>query len=184
MTCRDSKCRAAAVILGRGSSKCRAVAVILGRRSSKCRAVAGILARTRDRGAAAIEAALLVPALGLILAFAITTMRIDVTRQVIDGAARDAARAASQAHAAADATAAARDAATAALTGQGIQCRSGPGVRIDTSQFNRPAGQPAAVTVTVTCVVDLSDIAIPGEPGAVRLSAVSTSDIDRYTERS
>jgi len=46
-----------------------------------------------------------------------------------------------------------------------LNCNRGPTVVPDTSQFQRPIGETAVVTVTVTCVVPLNDVGLPGLPG-------------------
>jgi hypothetical protein len=55
---------------------------------------------------------------------------------------------------------------------------------IDTSQFTSiPAGRPAAVTAVVSCAVPLANLAVPGLPGTVRLSARFISPLDTYRSR-
>jgi hypothetical protein len=44
-------------------------------------------------------------------------------------------------------------------------------------------GTPASVTATVTCVVNLSDVAIPGLPGTRTITATMSSPLDTYRER-
>ena len=77
------------------------------------------------------------------------------------------------------------DAATSAaatLANQQLQCATTL-VLVDTSGFAKPVGTPAAVTVTVTCVVNLSDVAIPGLPGTLPITATMTSPLDTYRGR-
>ena len=65
----------------------------------------------RDEGAAAIEAAILAPAILLILGLGIGAMRIEVAGEAVDSSAHDAARAASISRNGTDAQAAATTAA-------------------------------------------------------------------------
>ena len=44
-------------------------------------------------------------------------------------------------------------------------------------------GQAATVTATISCTARLSDIALPGLPGAKTLTASFTSPIDTYRGR-
>lgn len=136
----------------------------------------------RDEGTSAIEAAILAPALLALLALAIVAMRIEVAGEAVESSAHDAARAASISRTASDARTAARTAARTTLGEEGLVCRSLT-VSVDTSQFSRPVGQPAAVTATVTCVVSLSDIAIPGLAGSTTLTSTFVSDLDQYRGR-
>lgn len=140
------------------------------------------IAGRRDRGSEAIEAVIGVPALLLLIAMIIAAGRLSIAHQAVEAAAADAARSASisrtQGQANSDATAG----ATASLSNQQLQCTSKT-VTVDTSGFASPPGTPAKVTATVTCVVNLSDVAIPGLPGAQTITATMTSPIDTYRER-
>jgi Flp pilus assembly protein TadG len=139
--------------------------------------------RARDRGSSAIEAAILAPALIAILMFAIAAMRIEVASQSVDSAAHDAARAASISNTATEAKQAALKTADARLAAQGLQCRT-LDVNVDVSQFGRPVGTVAAVTVTIVCVVELRDVAVPGMPGSKTLTSRFVSYLDQYRSRS
>jgi Flp pilus assembly protein TadG len=150
---------------------------------SRARDAVGRPRRAGDEGAAAIEAAILAPAILLILALAIGAMRVEVAGQSVDSSAHDAARAASISRNGADAQSAALDAAKTTLAAQGLSCRTLT-VAVDTSEFARPLGQEASVRATVTCVVDLSDVAVPGAPGTKTLTSTFTSVIDQYGGRS
>ncbi|HEU0239146.1 MAG TPA: TadE/TadG family type IV pilus assembly protein [Micromonosporaceae bacterium] len=138
--------------------------------------------RRVDRGASTLEAAILTPALLLIIGLAIVAMRISVADQAVEAAAHDAARAASIARTQTEAQQAARDAALNALSQQGLNCN--PTVQPDTSQFSRPIGETAVVTVTVICDVKLSDIGMPGLPGDHVITATFTSYLDQFRGRS
>lgn len=137
----------------------------------------------RERGSVAVELAIIAPA--VIAAFVTVMMfgRVMIANQSIEAVAFDAARTASLARDGGAAVVAARRAAEETLAAQGLHCRRTE-VRVDASQFARPVGEPANVTVTVECDVDFRDIALPGMPGSTTLSATFTSPLDRYRTRS
>ncbi|MFD5017142.1 TadE/TadG family type IV pilus assembly protein [Streptomyces chartreusis] len=136
-----------------------------------------------DEGSAAIEAAIIFPALIMFLCLAIAGGRIVTSGAKIDAAAQDAAREASIHRTAAAAQTAAQAAAAESLTGQGITCTS-TSVTVNTGGLNVPAGQVGTVTATVTCTLKLSDLLLPGVPGAKTLTSTATSVVDLYRERS
>ena len=146
-------------------------------------AMANAIARTvRDeRGSAAIELVLLIPALVALLLFAVAGGRVAMAHGSLEQAAADAARAASIARTAGDAQTSAEEAARATLANQGLSCTSLT-VALDTSGFATPVGAPASVTATVSCTVRLSDLAVPGLPDPV-VSATVTSPLDMYRGR-
>ncbi|MFI8301727.1 TadE/TadG family type IV pilus assembly protein [Streptomyces nigra] len=135
-----------------------------------------------DEGSAAIEAAILFPALIMFLCMAIAGGRIVTSGAKIDAAAEDAAREASIHRTAGAAHTAAHTAAAESLSDQGITCAS-THVAIDTGGLNAPVGQVATVTATVTCTVTLSDLLLPGVPGAKTLTSTATSVVDQYRQR-
>ncbi|MEU6610257.1 TadE/TadG family type IV pilus assembly protein [Streptomyces shenzhenensis] len=135
-----------------------------------------------DEGSAAIEAAIIVPALIMFLCMAIAGGRIVTSGAKIDSAAEDAAREASIHRTAAAAQSAARAAAAESLNGQGITCAS-TSVSINTGGLSVPVGQVGTVTVTVACTVHLSDLLLPGMPGAKTLTSTATSVVDQYRQR-
>ncbi|MGY6027042.1 TadE/TadG family type IV pilus assembly protein [Streptomyces spinosirectus] len=135
-----------------------------------------------DEGSVAIEAAILLPALIMFLCLAIAGGRIVTSGAKIDAAAEDAAREASIHRTAAAAQSAARAAAAESLQDQGIQCAS-TSVHINTGGLTLPVGQVGTVTATVTCTVTLSDLMLPGVPGAKTLTSTATSVVDQYRQR-
>lgn len=137
-----------------------------------------------DRGASTLEAAILAPVLLMLIAVAVISMRIEVAAQAVESAAHDAARAASISRTQSEADTVARNAANNALSQQDLTCNRGPTVVPDTSQFQRPIGETAVVTVTVTCVVPLNDVGLPGLPGTKTLTATFTSYLDQFRGRS
>ena len=135
-----------------------------------------------DEGSAAIEAAIVLPALIMFLCLAIAGGRIVTSGSKIDSAAEDAAREASIHRTAATAQSAAQAAAADSLNDQGITCAS-TSVHINTGGLSMPVGQVGTVTVTVTCTVNLSDLLLPGVPGAKTLTSTATSVVDQYRQR-
>ncbi|MFE5191670.1 TadE/TadG family type IV pilus assembly protein [Streptomyces sp. NPDC056628] len=136
----------------------------------------------RDEGSAAIEAAIILPALIMLLCLAIAGGRLVTSGAKIDAAAQDAAREASLHRTAAAAHTAAQAAAAQSLDDQGITCAS-TSVRIDTGGLSVPVGQVGTITAAVTCTVNLSDLLLPGVPGAKTLTSTATSVVDQYRQR-
>ncbi|MFM9632590.1 MULTISPECIES: TadE/TadG family type IV pilus assembly protein [Streptomyces] len=135
-----------------------------------------------DQGSAAIEAAIIVPLLIMFLSLAIAGGRLVTSGAKIDAAAEDAAREASLHRTASSAQSAAQAAAAASLDDQGITCAS-TRVSINTGGLSVPVGQVGTVTATVTCTVPLSDLLLPGMPGARTLTSTATSVVDQYRQR-
>ncbi|MET7456251.1 TadE/TadG family type IV pilus assembly protein [Streptomyces sp. NPDC005574] len=135
-----------------------------------------------DEGSTAIEAAIILPSLIMFLCLAIAGGRLVTSGAKIDSAAQDAAREASIHRTAASAQSAAQAAAAESLNDQGITCAS-TSVRIDTGGLSVPVGQVGTVTATVTCTVNLSDLLLPGVPGARTLTSTATSVVDQYRQR-
>ncbi len=136
----------------------------------------------RERGAAVIEAAIGVPAFMLFVGLIVFAGRVAVANQAVGSAATDAARSASISRTQAQAADTARAAATQALSNQKVNCLRMT-ISVDTSGFGAPVGTPASVRATVTCVVNLSDMAVPGVPGTRTVSASMSSPLDTYRER-
>lgn len=131
--------------------------------------------RRDDRGAATTELVLLTPVLIIMLLFVVALGRIASTRQDVDAAARDAARAAANARSPAAARTDGTAAAEASLTEQGITCRDLT-VNLDTAAF-RAGG---TVTAAVSCTVDLADLTSLSIPASRTITATFTAPIDQY----
>lgn len=138
--------------------------------------------RRDERGSAAIEAALGVPAFALFVGLVIFGGRTATTHQALQSAAADAARSASLARDADVARADAREAATSSIANQKIGC-SAIDVVVDTSDFGKQPGVPGSVNVTVSCRLDLSDLAVSGVPGSRVMKATTSSPLDTWRER-
>ena len=139
--------------------------------------------RSRDeRGSVAIEAAIGVPAFGLFIAMIILGGRVEIAKQSVEAAAYEAARAASIERTQSEAISSGKSAANSSLNDQGLQCAT-TNVTVNAAAFNAPLGTTAQVTATVTCMVDVADLAIPGLPGTRTIIATASSPVDAYRER-
>lgn len=133
-----------------------------------------------DAGSITLEVAILAPALLLLLGLLIFAGRVGVARSAVEHSAAVAARDASMARTADAARVAASDAMLREL---GSQDCSSASLAVDTTGFAVPLGQPAVVQVTVTCVVSIADLAIPGLPGERVLTATFVSPLDAHRAR-
>ncbi|MFI0596667.1 TadE/TadG family type IV pilus assembly protein [Streptomyces griseus] len=136
-----------------------------------------------DRGSYAVETAILAPVMISLLLLMVAFGRVTEADGAVDSAARAAARAASLERDAGSAQNAARAAAERSLLGEGITCTVSS-IEIDTGGFSLDLGVDAVVTARVACTANLSDIGLPGLPGAKTLTASWSSPIDTYRGRS
>jgi hypothetical protein len=130
--------------------------------------------RTDVRGSMTVELVVLTPVVALFLLVALSLGRYSLAREQIVGGARAGAAAASIAGSAAQAQQAAFVAAMPVLESN-HSCVD-PRVTVDTSSFV-PGG---IVRVSVSCSVDLSDLLVPGLPGAATVQATQSAAIDPY----
>lgn len=137
--------------------------------------------RERERGSTSLEAAVVTPALLALLALIIVGGRFAIAHQAVESAAAEAARSASISRTQGAASSNAEAAAWAALANEGLHCTS-RSVVVDTSGFASPAGTPANVSATVTCVVDIAGLSLPGL-GSRTITKTMTSALDTYRER-
>ena len=135
-----------------------------------------------ERGSVSLELVILTPGLLLVIGVLIYGGRLELAKQSVQAAASQAAREASIARTQPEANSTADAAATRSLAEQGLNCVSSS-VSVDTSGFASPAGTPATITAEVTCVVHLSDLAVPGLPGSRMVTATADSPLDTYRER-
>jgi Flp pilus assembly protein TadG len=135
-----------------------------------------------QRGAAAVELTLLVPALLLVLGLVVAGGRLWFARTTVNEAAQTAARAASLARSAHEAAGAGRDAGTQSLATAGLRCTT-TSVSVNTAAFGVPPGTPSTVTSTVLCKVDFSDVFLPGWPGSMALTGHGSAALDTYRAR-
>lgn len=136
----------------------------------------------RDAGSVSLELAILAPALLALLGLLVIAGRVSVARSAVEYSAIAGARDASLARTAEGARERAGDAVARELAAQSVGCADVT-TAIDTSGYSVPLGQPALVEVTVTCTVDLADLALPGLPGEKTLTASFVSSLDAYRAR-
>ncbi len=131
-----------------------------------------------ERGSASVELVLLTPVFILLLFFVVTAGRLGVSRNQVDGAARDAAREASTWRSAADAENHGVAQGLSDLQGGHLSCRN-PQVRIDTSGL-RPGGQ---IVAAVSCTISLSDISGLHVGPSRTLQARAVAVVDTFRSR-
>ena len=134
----------------------------------------------RDAGSTTLEVAILTPALILVLGAMIVVGRVQLAAGAVEHAAAVAAREASRARTTSVATAAAQSAVDRELAATDCSASS---VTVDATGISAPIGQSATVSVTVRCVIDLSDLAIPVLPGTRTLTGSAISSVDTWRQR-
>lgn len=127
-----------------------------------------------ERGSLTVELAVLTPILVVFILVSLVFGRYALAREQVVAGARAAAEAAAVAGSAAAAQPAAVAAAAPVLRSD-HSCVD-PKVTVESESFD-PGG---VVRVSVSCRVDLSDLAIPGLPGSVSLQAVQSTPIDPF----
>lgn len=135
-----------------------------------------------ERGSAAVEAVILVPAFGLFLGLLIFAGRTAIAHQGIEAVAADAARAASIARTADQAQANAAEAIEYSLVNNDLRCASSS-VSVDTTGLSSAVGVPGTVSATVTCTIDLADLSVPGVPGSHTVTATMVSPVDAWRQK-
>lgn len=128
-----------------------------------------------DDGSVTAQTVFAIPLLIMVLLFVVLCGRLVETRQRVDSAAQDAARAASLARTSQEALKAARRAATDDLGRGGSSC-AGFTVNVDTRGF-RPGG---GVRVSVRCTASMQGLIGLGVPGSVSVNSRAVSPIDQY----
>lgn len=131
-----------------------------------------MIAADRDRGTAAVEAAVAVTSLLLVAFFLVGGLRIIGTGGDVSAAAHAGARAAAAERDAASAAGAANDVVTRSLADRGVAC---------SSLTVSVAGELTAgsiVAVEVTCTVSLADVVLAGFPGSRTVSARGVEQVD------
>jgi Flp pilus assembly protein TadG len=129
-----------------------------------------------ETGAALAELVIVAPLLLLVALLMIFFGRIESAQGDVGAAARAGAEAAVVQGNAAAAQSSASAAVTATLASDQVAC---PSPTVSTNVTNFVAG--GSVTVSVTCVAQLSDVTAPGLPGQKTFSATATAPIDPYT---
>lgn len=136
----------------------------------------------RDRGAASVEFALVVPTLVILVGLVVGGARVWSARVGVDQIAGAAARGASLARSPAEAQHDGQRLAELQASTEGLRCRS-LAVHLDASGLTIEVGRPAQVSARVRCAVGLSDVLVPGWPGELVVTAEASSVVDRYRGR-
>jgi hypothetical protein len=151
------------------------------------RALAVPRCRTRDvvrdhRGSSAVELALLVPALVIMLGMMVGGGRLWFARTTVTEAAASAARSASLARTAEQAVGDGVAAGRSSLSTGGLDCVD-QSISVDAGAFSIPVGTPATIRSRVVCSVPFRDILLPGMPGSIKLTGQGTAALDTYRSR-
>lgn len=138
--------------------------------------------RGAQRGlATAVEAAIVLPVLMLLIGVVVVLAGRALAQQSVDGAAFAAARAASLERTTGAAERAGRTAAEVDLGTSRIRCQ-GVSVTVDASRIGAPPGSEAFVTTTVACQA-LFPISLPGIPESVTVLGRGRAPIDTFRSR-
>lgn len=129
--------------------------------------------RDRETGSLAVELAIVMPLLLLMLSLVYGYGRVAQMNGTLEAGTRDAARSASQARSAEEARLVADRAVRSSLPAGAARCLETLDVRLRGGVFT--AGFP--VTVEATCSYPLGDL-LPGVPGTVETSSAFTSPVD------
>lgn len=138
-------------------------------------------ALSNERGSMSVELAILAPAFLLLVGALMLAGRVALAHQDIQEAASQAARAASISRTVDEASNASQAAAQTYLANTAMHCQS-VSVSNTTSSVSKAAGTPSSVTSSVSCVIQTSDLYLPGMSGTRTVSATATSVVDTYRE--
>jgi len=130
-----------------------------------------------ERGSSAVEAAIIAPALIMLILLVVLAGRVTSAKMRVEEAARDAARAASLASDSSAASAAASSTAQASLSSAGITCQS---FSVTSFSWDFSPGVGGKASVTVQCTTPLSDLAPLPVPGSKTLSGSFQVPIDPF----
>lgn len=130
-----------------------------------------------ERGSGAVEAALLVPVIVMMIALLAGGGRVWSARAQLADLAGDAVRLA--AHADSSHQARADVAALVEASAAPAGCATVE-IDLDLSDFGRTPGTAGTVTATLRCTADLTDLLLPGLPGSMVLDATAEAPLDTY----
>lgn len=134
-----------------------------------------------ERGSMSVELAILAPAFIMIVGLLVLAGRVSLAHQNMEEAASQAARAASISRTSQEASNAAQAAAQTYLLNTSMHCQS-VDVANSTQGADKAAGVAATVTSTVSCVIQTSDLYLPGLSGTRVVTAQASSVVDTYRE--
>lgn len=144
------------------------------------RTAAGALPRRRAReaGSISVELAILSPVLIALVVAAIVIGRSSVAYNSVAAAAYNASRAASISRTEETAVQQATAVAQTTLDNQALECAS-TDITVDAGGLNVPVGEPAMVSVTVSCQLSFADVGLPNRT----LEATFYSPVDTWRRR-
>lgn len=128
-----------------------------------------------DRGSAAVEMAIVAPAVFMLLMLVIFAGRVTEAKREVQSAAATAARSASLQSDEPSARSAAEAAAAEAMDNAGLTCTP---MEIEFGHMDLSPG--GSVNVTVSCTADVASVALPGIAPDQTVSAEATEVVDRY----
>lgn len=131
--------------------------------------------RYDDQGSVATELTLLVPVLIVLMLFVVFCGRLADARLRVDDAAHQTVRAATLARSSSQASSDAQSTAQAALAQAGVRCQN-----LGVSAHVAGLQPGSTVTVTVTCDIGLSDLALLGVPGSTTAESTASSVVDQW----
>jgi Flp pilus assembly protein TadG len=136
-----------------------------------------------ERGhAPAIEAAVIIPGLVLIIGLIVVLAQVSLAQQDLRAIASSAARAAALERSPAAGERNALEVVERGLAQHGVACAS-RSAAVDAAGLAAPLGTEAEVTVRLRCTVALSEVTLPLLPGSVALEVEADSPVDRYRAR-
>ena len=134
-----------------------------------------------ERGSISLETAILTPVFLMLIGILVLAGRVALAHQNMEEAATQAARAASISRTSQEASSAAQAAAPTYLLNTSMHCQS-ISVTSATQGADKAAGVAATVTSTVSCVIETSDLYLPGLTGTRVVTAQASSVVDTYRE--
>jgi hypothetical protein len=129
-----------------------------------------------------VELVMIAPALALVILLLVAGARVSLAGNAVESAAVAAARDASLSRTTAGAQSGAQLAANVSITQSGLSCANFT-VVVDDSGLNVPLGQVGQVSATLTCTLNMTDIALPGLPGTKTITTTASSPVDAFRAR-
>jgi hypothetical protein len=129
-----------------------------------------------------VELVMIAPALALVILFLVAGARIALAGNAVESAAVAAARDASLSRTTAGAQAGAQLAANVSIAQAGLACANFT-VVVDDAGLSVPLGEVGTVSATLTCTLNMTDIALPGLPGTKTITSTASSPVDAFRVR-
>jgi hypothetical protein len=129
-----------------------------------------------------VELVLIAPALAFVILLLVAGARVALAGNAVESAAVAAARDASLSRTTAGAQSSAQLAANVSIAQSGLACANFT-VSVDDGGLNVPLGEVGTVSATLTCTLNMTDIALPGLPGTKTITTTASSPVDAFRER-